>query len=224
MKQLQLRITHTAETLHPMHTFEICHEDFHGSQLLHWNLSLSETNNMIFRIRGDPESYRARMDDRDDVLSYAITPAENGVFYCCVRERLTERDRTYVDAVVRGTIVVIPPINYNQDGTIDVSLVGSASDLNEVVDDLPEEIGVEVVSFGDYRTQAATGQSILTTRQYEAAKAAVNCGYYESPRQASLDTVADRLDVTPSTTAEHLRKAEKRVMRHILNMAENIYQ
>ena len=214
MRRLRLRVAHSRETLHPMHAFEMHRDDFHGSELLHWNASLGETNALVFRVRGDPDAYRAALAERSEAVAYSVTPAVDGVFYCCVRERLTDRDRTYVDAVARGTVVVVPPVGYNGDGTVDVSLVGSSSDLSAVLNALPGDVDVEVLSVGDYGAHA-TASGALTARQREAVEAAVDRGYYDSPRRATVTDVADDLGVSPSTAAEHLRKAEKGVMARV---------
>lgn len=217
MRYLRLRVTHTEDTRHPIHAFEMRHDDFRGSELLHWNVSPGGTSSMIFRVRGDPDTYRELLEARDETLAYSVTPAREGTFYCCVCERLTDRTRTYVTAVARGTAVALPPVRYNRDGTVDVSVVGSSADLDGVVETFPDGIGVEVRSVGDYRTHANEPSTVLTARQHEAVEAAVDCGYYDSPRRATMDEIGARLDVTPSTAAEHLRKAEKRVMRRVLD-------
>lgn len=216
MKCLDLRIRHSDETLHPVHRFEIEHADFHGSELLHWNPSLGEQNTMIFRVRGDPDVYRDVLEDRDETLAYAIAPVGDGVFYCVVCEQLTDRDRAYIDAFVDGTAVVIPPVRYNQDGSIDVTIVGSSQAIEEVHSGLPEDAPIEVRSITDYQTRVPGTMGVLTDRQREAVTIAVECGYYNSPREGRVEEVAEALGVSTSTASEHLRKAEMKAMRQIL--------
>ncbi|WP_048198673.1 helix-turn-helix domain-containing protein [Methanocella arvoryzae] len=52
----------------------------------------------------------------------------------------------------------------------------------------------------------------LTERQTSALTAAVEMGYFDSPRRASIEDVAARLGISASTAVEHLRKAEKKVL------------
>lgn len=75
MRYLRLRITHTGDTRHPIHAFEMCHEDFRGSELLRWNVSPGGTSSMIFRVRGDPGTYRELLEARAETLAYSVTPA-----------------------------------------------------------------------------------------------------------------------------------------------------
>lgn len=212
MKYLQLQVTHSVGSLHPMHAYEISHDDLHGSELLYWNPRLGETNALVFRVWGDPHAYRERLDDRDETLDYSIALGKRGTFYCCVRERLTARDESYVDAFAQETVVVVPPIRYNQDRTIDVTVVGTPSDIELLLSEFPETDAIEVVSVGDYRTRAAREAGALTPRQQEAVEAAVDYGYYSSPREGTVGDVAAELAISTSTAAEHLRKAESTLM------------
>ena len=54
----------------------------------------------------------------------------------------------------------------------------------------------------------------LTERQMNTLKAAVEMGYFDTPRRASIKDVAGKLNVSPSTAVEHLRKAEKKVLEN----------
>ncbi|MFC6988621.1 helix-turn-helix domain-containing protein [Haloplanus sp. GCM10025708] len=199
-----------------MHAFEMEHERIERAELRHWNMVLDDTNTFVFRVRGDPDPFGAKLESRDATISYSLTPASNGVFYCCVRERATESDEGYIDAFARGTLVVIPPVRFNPDGTTDLTLVGTPADVNAAVEELPDSMRADVRSIGPYRRRVGSAASRLTDRQREAVAAAVECGYYDSPRDGSVSDVAADLGVAPSTAAEHLRKAEATVMRQIL--------
>jgi predicted DNA binding protein len=215
MKYARLRIDHAEEAVHPMHAFEMRHDRIEWAELLHWNVSFNETNTQVFRVRGAPDPFRAKLDERDATEAYSVTEAVDGVFYCCVRDRLTAADRRYVDALARGTLVVVPPVRFGADGTTDLTLVGTATDLADAVDGFPEEMQVTVRSVGPYRRRAGSAAARLTDRQREAVSAAVDCGYYDTPRTGSVADVAAELDIAPGTAAEHLRKAESTAMRDL---------
>ncbi len=51
----------------------------------------------------------------------------------------------------------------------------------------------------------------LSARQREAARVALAVGYFDTPRGATIEDVANELDCATSTAAEHLQKAESRV-------------
>ncbi|SFB91756.1 hypothetical protein SAMN05444422_10321 [Halobiforma haloterrestris] len=52
----------------------------------------------------------------------------------------------------------------------------------------------------------------LTDRQLAALRLALESGYYEQPRKASLRELAERTSVARSTYEEHLRKAENKLL------------
>ncbi|WP_435335938.1 helix-turn-helix domain-containing protein [Haloarchaeobius sp. TZWWS8] len=217
MHYLEVRVSHTESSIHPMHAFEVEHDDFHGSELRYWNPSLGETNALVFRVWGDAEVYRDQLERREEALDFSIAPVDSGLFDCCVRERLTARDGPYVDAFAQGTLVVVPPIRYNQDRTVDVTLVGTSGDIDAVLESFPESDMLEVRAVGPFRRQAAGPAASLTRRQRDALRAAVDCGYYESPRTGTVGEVAAELGVSTSTAAEHLRKMEREVMNQVVD-------
>ncbi|MCU4752161.1 PAS domain S-box protein [Halobacteria archaeon AArc-curdl1] len=51
----------------------------------------------------------------------------------------------------------------------------------------------------------------LTERQYTTLDAAYHAGFFEWPRNASGEKVAESLDIAPATFSQHLRKAEQKV-------------
>ena len=55
----------------------------------------------------------------------------------------------------------------------------------------------------------------LTPRQAEVLLGAVEAGYYELPRRASVGPIAQRLGIARSTAEEHLRAAESTLIRSI---------
>lgn len=55
-------------------------------------------------------------------------------------------------------------------------------------------------------------ESVLTDRQREVLLAAVDLGYYETPRRATLTDVAESLDVSKATASDVLHRAEGRIV------------
>jgi len=53
----------------------------------------------------------------------------------------------------------------------------------------------------------------LTDRQYEALRTAYELGYFDIPRRASLDDVAEELDITASSVSERLRRAQTQLIQ-----------
>ncbi|WP_129113987.1 helix-turn-helix domain-containing protein [Halegenticoccus tardaugens] len=57
--------------------------------------------------------------------------------------------------------------------------------------------------------------SIKATRQHEAVTVTIDVGYYGIPRKGDYETVAAQMGCAPSTAAEHLRKAESKLLRSL---------
>ncbi|WP_123533310.1 helix-turn-helix domain-containing protein [Halosimplex salinum] len=56
----------------------------------------------------------------------------------------------------------------------------------------------------------------LTDRQQEVLETAMEMGYFQRPRSANATEVADELDISPSTFAEHLASAQSKVLDSLL--------
>jgi hypothetical protein len=52
----------------------------------------------------------------------------------------------------------------------------------------------------------------LTDQQHEALRIAYERGYFDIPRQASLEDVAEELGITPSSVSERLRRAQTKLI------------
>ncbi|MFB6138013.1 MAG: helix-turn-helix domain-containing protein [Halobacteriaceae archaeon] len=69
--------------------------------------------------------------------------------------------------------------------------------------------------------QTAEDTSTLTEKQRRALFVAIDCGYYEQPREATLDDVADRLDVTASAASQRLNAVKRRLVRSYARRADD---
>ena len=58
--------------------------------------------------------------------------------------------------------------------------------------------------------------SSIPPRQREFLNTAVERGYFEIPRQVTLEELADEMDITKTTASNHLRKAERQLIEFIL--------
>lgn len=98
--------------------------------------------------------------------------------------------------------------------TFDI-VIFDRSDLKEIVEDL-RELGT--VRLGRLRPFAGPS-SLLSARQSEILEYAHEAGYFDWPRRASAETLADQLDINHATFLEHLRKAEKKIIDQVIGGA-----
>lgn len=60
----------------------------------------------------------------------------------------------------------------------------------------------------------------LTDRQLEVLRTAYEMGYFERPRRANATDIAEELDITASTLAEHLASAQTKLVGDVLEEGE----
>jgi predicted DNA binding protein len=81
--------------------------------------------------------------------------------------------------------------------------------------------GIEIVLRQIYDQRGAPEDDglRLTGPQREALLAAIDCGYFEIPRESSLADLADQLGVSENAASERLRRGMKRLTLHTLYTA-----
>lgn len=107
------------------------------------------------------------------------------------------------------------PIEYTADGGYRVLVVGREGRLRDALRGLPEAFDVSLRRQGEYEPEPARLFERLTPRQQTTLLAAIDAGYYRSPREATQQDVAERLDRSNGTVGEHLRKVEATVLTAI---------
>ncbi|MBX0302183.1 helix-turn-helix domain-containing protein [Haloarcula salinisoli] len=217
MKYVRLSLSLPPETRNPMHQFVVDHEGYEASYLLRGNDIDEEVRTLLFYVDGHPIApYREALEATEHILEYAISTCPGESFYLYVRDRLSETGRSIVDAVTAAELVGVSPVAFRADGTMALTLVGPGETVQRSVEAVPDGIAVDVREVGEYASHRFEPAAALTDRQFEAVAAAVDCGYYDEPREGSTAEVAEALDCSPGTAAEHLRKAEARVMGRLV--------
>lgn len=213
MRYAVISLTQPRSERHPMHRFVVETDGYATTRLIGSSLG-DGVHTALFHVEGwPPDQYEAALDDVPSIREYALSAQSNGTFSVYVREELGEHDRGLTEAFERVGLIALLPVVYRSNGEIVVRLVGPAATLQTAIEALPPDVGVDLREIGGYDTRRVGGRADLTDRQFEAVVAAVDCGYYENPRDGSVANVAERIGCAPSTAAEHLRRAERTVMR-----------
>ncbi|SDK18384.1 helix-turn-helix domain-containing protein [Natronorubrum texcoconense] len=99
------------------------------------------------------------------------------------------------------------------DGEATVEVTGSRSRLAELAEQL-EHFGLQ------YRIEHVRERlhesQLLSDRQLEVVVAAVDEGYYDTPRRSSLTELAEHLDIAKSTCSETLHRAEEAIIKRFV--------
>lgn len=72
----------------------------------------------------------------------------------------------------------------------------------------------------DAVTEDVDQEAVLTRRQAALLEAAVDRGYYDTPRRCTLRELAADLDMAKSTCSETLHRAEERVVKRFLEVRD----
>lgn len=100
--------------------------------------------------------------------------------------------------------------------------------FDQLQDGLPEgvELSLKQVGAPSAWPNADISQMDLPHDQRQAIETAIECGYYETPREASLGDVAAELDLPKSTLRYRLRRAEQwltnSVFSEVIDETDNV--
>ena len=158
------------------------------------------------------EEYIKALDTAESIQEYDITPVDNRSFYVYVLES-AQGFASRLRALLADTeLLIVPPIEYGTDGDILFEIAGEQDALQELVANLPDDLSVSINRLGEYDAFRESQVTALTDRQEEVLDVARERGYYEIPREASVRDIADEVGCSKSTAADHLRKAEARLV------------
>lgn len=105
-----------------------------------------------------------------------------------------------------------PPVEI-QDGVASLELTASHDHLSALGEQLGEfDLDFEV----EYVHDRIEFEEMLSERQREILFAAVECGYYDTPRMCSLTELAEVLGVAKSTASETLHRAEGAIIKRFV--------
>lgn len=218
MKHVRLTVSaggHESD-VHPMYAVLSSAEYLDKAIGLHWNFSGDHLGFMCY-VEGDVDIFREELAAIPEVLGYEITPANEDACYAYVTDETNQISRQLFGTLTRGSLLIVPPIEYGGDGTVTFSLFGPADQIQDAIDGVPNPIVVTVNEVTGMRALPTGVETLLSDRQREAIDAALTLGYYEIPRVASHEDVAAAIGCAPSTAAEHLRKAESKLIRSVLS-------
>jgi hypothetical protein len=211
-----VRITVQAgEGVHPV--FDMLTGADHVEQVLglHWNFS-GDRLGILHYVKGDREAYLAALKAIPEVLDHDVAVAGEDAFYVYHRCVLTGGAKALFETFSRGSLLLVPPIEFRDGGRSTFSLYGPQAEVQAAIEGVPDPVDVSVEAVGGMEDTPEVTDATLSDRQREAAEAAIELGYYEVPREASHEDVAAAIGCAPSTAAEHLRKAESKLLGSVL--------
>jgi hypothetical protein len=111
---------------------------------------------------------------------------------------------------------LFPPLGIG-DGKIKFSYLGSEQQIKAFLEGI-DSVGVKykILLLSDLNFSPISPLNHLTEKQRDVLIMAYRMGYYEVPRTTSSKEIAKKLGLVDATVVEHLRKAEQRLIRQII--------
>lgn len=223
MKTLTLELGFELSAIHPMHEFVAEHDAYGPTRLLQWNPQIPDQNVLLLHIAGPRDPFLSMLASDGDATVIEESDAEGTEgFYLFVRETLDTVEQALIGAFAEQNTIIKPPLIYDTDGTLKLTLVGTSSSLQTVLEDTPEKVNVSVHSVREGAVGIEHFAVSLSPRQQETIEYALSEGYYEVPRETTVESLADDLGCTLSTAAEHLRKAESTIVRQVIGFSPGL--
>lgn len=115
------------------------------------------------------------------------------------------------EIIVKTGIHVRPPL-FLEKGFIKVNLIGTEKNIQKFIAESKklENINIELLKKTELQYY---DKPKLTQKQEFFIQKAVELGFYDVPRKINIEELAKRLKISPSTLAEHLRKAEGKIVK-----------
>jgi predicted DNA binding protein len=178
------------------------------AELLTWSPTAEATT--LLWCDGDRAATETVVSSVDSLLASSFVPGADGT-YAFLRQDDYEFAATILETIAEAAVVFVPPVVFLDDGAVEFEAVGEAAALSAFHDALSDLGDLAIDRVHDF--ERARSPSHLTDRQRAALEAAVAAGYYEVPREGTVEDVAGALDCSTSTAGELVRKAEAAVVR-----------
>jgi DNA-binding CsgD family transcriptional regulator len=185
-----------------------------GEAIQYINLLDDGTGVGLYQLRSDLEQGTEVLEANPEVLACEASEAADGLVYVHFRVNALMTD--LLSILRRYEIVVDWPMEYTDQGGLRITMLGEDKKIREAITGLPDEIQITLDGIGEYHPDMRQLASLLTDRQQELLELAINEGYYEMPRRATLSDLADRGNISAGTVGEHLRKIERKVIMDLV--------
>ncbi|EFW91067.1 DNA binding protein [Haladaptatus paucihalophilus DX253] len=164
----------------------------------------------LYQLRGDLEESAKALEEDPEVLSIERSEAADGLVYLHFQADALMTE--LLGLFRRHEVVVDWPMEYTAQGALRITWIGDDEKIREVIREIPEGVQINLEGIGEYHSDMRQLASLLTERQRELLKLAIDLGYYDVPRQVGLREIADEIDLSVATVGEHLQKIEARIL------------
>jgi predicted DNA binding protein len=199
-----------AAELHPMGESCAGHSFTRGT--IHQFSILEDGTAVVLRaVSGDLDCARSLLDQHDTTLGYSVSGGSQGEGLAYVHAEPPGSIAEVVKLPRRYELVLDFPLEGVGDQEIRVTMVSESRDvLGRALADIPDRVDLTIERIGAYPEDMSDVTAVLTDRQQEILDVATDLGYYDVPRQATHEDIAEEAGLSPSTVSEHMQKIEAR--------------
>lgn len=189
----------------------ITHERIHRLHLLDDGTTVG-----LFEIRADLDQVATELDARSDVLHYDIAGTGGGPALVYEHTDATDATTSLLTLLDTFEVVLDLPLEITSDDATRITLIGEETALQKTLEAMAEIVTVRLEKTGEHRPEGRDLASALTDRQHQILRLAVEHGYYEVPRRATIEDIATEVGCSQSTVAAHLQKIEAAILPQIV--------
>lgn len=189
-------------------------EDVTREQLHHLDLLDDGTATTLYEMSGDVDRVKEITAADDGLIEYQISAGADRITVYAHFEP-SDKLRELLRLVRASELILDMPLEYTGDGRVRALVIGQADTFQNALENVPETIDVKLERIGEYEPESERLFAQLTERQQETLLAALEVGYYRTPREATQQDIADSLDRSDGTVGEHLRKIEATILTAI---------
>jgi predicted DNA binding protein len=160
--------------------------------------------------------------DNEFLEMLTVLSQENNRYVCLIKTRAMEKvstmlglDHTKLEKEYSYDLVWDTPTVFTCDKII-CSVIGTEENLKRFLDSITFAGDIKHVSYTKATYAEDSLLSCLTEKQREVLIAANKYGYYAYPRKITSEQLARQVGLSKPTVVQHLRKAEVRLIAHLL--------
>ena len=216
MRYVKIVLIPESGGLHPAEDVLRAESSVSEDAILHLNLLDDGTAVSLSTHRGDADRLREIYEGTPAVINFEVSEAGDGI-QTYLHFRPNETTTELLGLTREYEFVIDTPIRWdpNDSGAIQVGLIGDDDTVQRAINNVPDNIRLELEQLSEYAPESQELSAMLTDRQKEILDTAVEVGYYEVPRRATHEDIAETLDLSTTTVGEHLRKIEARMLSEI---------
>jgi predicted DNA binding protein len=214
VKHIRITVRPALESSPPFLEYLLASPAVSEAHAIDWNRGASATSTHLYGIDGDAEEFGRLARQTTGVESVTLSDTAERVSYAHIelRDELVPIFGGAAEAIDRSGLVVRRPLVY-RDGAIQGHIIGSPDVLQTTLDTVPEAVDVRVEEIRQFPSASVNPTTALSERQQETIETALELGYYDTPRAATHEDIADELGLAPNTVSEHLQKGEAALVR-----------